>query len=607
MRVTEHRPVHVTAPNPKVERLDGGRLLLGHAEPLAPHPPHLGHWLRQWAEAAPERSFLAERDGDGGWRRLSYREARDQADRLSAALLAQGLGPERPLAILSGNSIAHALLSFAAIQVGVPVAPLSVAYATGADKDKLAYLIELLRPGMIFAEQAETFAPALAAIDAGGALVIHGDESFEALLATPTDAAVEAAFAATGDEDVAKILFTSGSTGMPKGVVTPNRMLTSNQVAWRQVHPFLGERPPVLVDWLPWNHCFGGSFVVNLALANGGTLYIDPGKPMPGQFQATLDCLAEIAPTVYLNVPAGIDLLLPALETDTGFRDRFFRDLELIFYAGSVLPMPLWERLQAAAVKASGKRVLMVTAYGMTETGPMHTMAVAPAPGPSHVGLPTPGSELLLIPHDGERFELRCRGVNVMPGYFKRDDLNRASFDDEGFLITGDAVRFVDPEEIARGLVFLGRIGSNFKLLTGTWVQTDEVRVGAIAAAPDVIRDALVCGADLEEIGLLIFPNLEGCRRLAAGPDDLPIADLVARPEVRQRLAEGLSRYNAQYPYRSRHIGRVRILDEPPEIYESEITDKTSLNQHAGLERRRALADSLYQAPPPPAVLVFED
>jgi len=607
MAATGYRPVRVSAPKPKVERRADGRLLLGHAEPLAPHPPHLGHWLRHWAEAAPARDFLAERDGNGGWRRLGYAEARDKTDRLSAALLAHRLGPERPLAILSGNSIAHALLTFAAIQVGVPVAPLSVAYSTGADKDKLAYLIELLRPGMIFAEETEVFAPALAAIEPGNAAVVHGGADFGALLATPADDTVERAFAAAAAEDLAKILFTSGSTGMPKGVLTPNRMLTSNQAAWRQVHPFLAERPPVLVDWLPWNHCFGGSFVVNLALANGGTLYIDPGKPTPGQFQATLDCLAEVSPTVYLNVPAGIDLLLPALEADAAFREHFFRRLELIFYAGSVLPKPLWERLEAAAGQALGKRVLMVTAYGMTETGPMHTMAVEPAPGPSHVGLPTPDSELLLIPHDGERFEIRCRGVNVMPGYFKRDDLNRQAFDDEGFLITGDAVRWVDPDDAARGLVFLGRIGSNFKLLTGTWVQTDEVRVGAIAAVPQVIRDALVCGADKDEIGLLIFPNLHGCRRLCPGLSaDASMGEVVARSEVRQALLAGLGRYNAQFPYRSRRIGRARLLDEPPSIYETEITDKTSLNQRAGIERRQALAESLYATPPPREVIVFE-
>lgn len=606
MAFDSHRPVNLARPRPRIERRPDGSLLLTCAEPLEAFPPHPGHWLRYWAEAAPDRTFLAQRDGSGGWRRVGFAAARERVDRLSAALLARGLNQARPLAILSGNSIRHGLISFAAIQVGIPVAPISVAYSTAGNLDKLAYLVDLLRPGMIFAEEEAAFAPALGSIDTADATLVHGAGAFDALLEVASNSTVEAAFAATGPDDIAKILFTSGSTGMPKGVVTPNRMLTSNQVAWRQVHPFLAERPPVVVDWLPWNHCFGGNFVLNLALARGGSLYIDPGKPMPEQFQATLECLAEVSPTIYLNVPAGIDLLLPALESDAAFAAHFFRDLELIFYAGSILPKPLWDRLEAIAARTLGKPVLIATAYGMTETGPMHTMAVEPAPAPSHVGLPTPGSELLLLPRE-DVYEIRCRGSNVTPGYFKRDDLNAEAFDDEGFLITGDAMRFADPDAPERGLVFLGRIGSNFKLLTGTWVQVDEVRIGAIAAAPEVVRDALICGADREEIGLLIFPNLEGCRRLCPelGTQASP-AELAAAPAVRQYLRQGLERYNDEFPYSSRRIGRVRILTEPPRIYEAELTDKTSLNQRAGLERRRELVEELYRRGPPDDVIILK-
>jgi feruloyl-CoA synthase len=608
-----HKPVHLAPPTLKMERRPDGSLLLSTEEPLEPIPPHLGHWLRHWAEAAAEQPFLAERDDDaGGWCRLGYGEARRRVDRLSAALLARGLGPERPLVILSGNSIAHALLMLAAIQTGVPVAPLSVAYSEAEDLEKLGYLVDLLRPGMIFAEDGPGFSAPLRAIDTGRAELVHGARPFEglagtayeALLAEATDDRVEAAFAAAGPDDVAKILFTSGSTGMPKGVVTPNAMLTANQVAWRQVHPFLAERPPVVVDWLPWNHCFGGSFNVNVVLANGGTFYVDPGKPMPGQFEATLDCFREIAPTIYLNVPAGIDLLLPHLEADAAFREYFFQDLELIFYAGSILPAPLWERLEAVSAKACGKPVIITTAYGMTETGPMHTMACEPMPAPSHVGLPIPGSETLLIPRD-DRYELRCRGVNVTPGYFRRDDLNEAAFDAEGFLVTGDATRFVDPDQPARGLVFEGRLANNFKLLTGTWVQTDAVRVAAVAAAPLVIRDALICGHDRDEIGLLIFPNIAGCRELS-GADGDDVAELVREGAVRDYLNETLDRHNARFSYRSRRIGRVRVLDEPPSVYEAELTDKTYVNQRAGLERRQALAEELYSKAPGHEVIILD-
>ena len=574
MTQTTHKPVHLAPPTLRMEERPDGSLLLSTEEALAPIPPHLGHWLRHCDEAAPARTFLAERgEGGQGWRTLTYQEARQVVDRLSQALLARNLGPERPLVILSGNSARHALLSFAAIQVGIPVAPLSVAYSESDELEKLGYLVELLRPGMIFAEDGPAFTRALLGIETGNAILVHGGQPFdglsgnawEDLLDAAPGAAVEAAFARTGPDDVAKILFTSGSTGMPKGVVTPNAMLTSNQVAWRQIHPFLAETPPVVVDWLPWNHCFGGSFNINLVLANGGSFYIDPGKPMEGQFEATLACLREISPTIYLNVPAGIDLLLPHLEADEAFRDHFFRDLEMMFYAGSILPTPLWDRFEAVSAKACGKPVIITTAYGMTETGPMHTMACEPMPAPSHVGLPVPGSRSLLIPHEN-RYELRCQGTNVTPGYFRREDLNEAAFDDEGFLVTGDAVRFVDPEAPERGLVFEGRLANNFKLLTGTWVRTDEVRVAAVALAPLVVRDALVCGHDRAEIGLLIFPSLAGCRELCGDPA-AEIADLVHRAEVRDHLIQALHEHNARFSYRSRRIGRVQILDEPPTVY----------------------------------------
>ena len=613
MSRSSHRPVHVATPEPNVSRRADGSLLLSVEEPLAATPPHLGHWLRHWNETAPDRPFLAERNAEGGWTEVDYRQARTRVDQLSSALLAHDLGPDRPLVILSGNSIAHALLSFAAIQVGIPVAPLSVAYSMTSDHDKLGYLVELVEPGMIFAEDGPGFTPALRAIDCKDAALVHGRGAFDGIAgvayetllhARPGDA-VEQAFETTGPEDVAKIMFTSGSTGMPKGVITTNLMLTSNQVAWRQVHPFLADQPPVVVDWLPWNHCFGGSYNLNMVLANGGTFHIDPGKPMPDQFGATLACLKEVSPTIYLNVPAGIDLLLPELEADDEFRAHFFRDLELVFYAGSILPKPLWERFEAVSAKACGKPVMITTAYGMTETGPMHTMACEPAPAPSHVGLPTPGSELLLIPID-DRYEIRCRGVNVTPGYFKREDLTAAAFDEEGFLITGDAVRYVDPEAPGRGLIFEGRIANNFKLLTGTWVQTDTIRVAAVAAAPEVVRDAIITGHDQAEIGLLIFPNVEGCRALCSGlPADASLGDIVKRPEVVNYLTARLNRHNMEFARGSRRIGRVQILNEAPEIYESELTDKTYINQRAALDRRRPLVETLYQDEPPAPVIVL--
>lgn len=612
MSVAPYRGVDFAPPEFELEERSDGTLLLRSALPLAEGPPHLGHVLRHWAAATPERTFLAERI-NGGWRRCSYAEARQAVDALSQALLDRGLGAKRPLAILSGNSIEHGLLAQAAMQVGVPVVPVSVAYSQAGDREKLRHIIALVEPGLIYCDVGVAFADALrglADIDAG---LVYGTapppdrpgENIADLLATVPGAEFEVAFQRTGPEDVAKILFTSGSTGMPKGVITPHRMLTSNQMAWRDVHRYLADHPPILVDWLPWNHCYGGSYNFNVVLVNGGTLYIDHGKPMPGQFDETVACLRDVAPTLYLNVPAGYEMLLPYLERDMEFARHFFSRMDAMFYAGSALPEPLWRRMEDVAVAAVGERMIMTTAYGATETGPLHTMALAPAPAPGHVGLPVPGAEVLLLPAD-DHYELRCGGPNVTPGYFRDDERNRAAFDDEGFLITGDAVRFATPGNLADGLIFEGRIANNFKLLSGTWVQTDEVRVGAIAHAP-IIHDALVAGHDRADVGLLIFPDIEECRRLCAGlPADTSIAKLVSDDRVRDALRDGIAGYNERYPYRSRRIGRALILMEPPEIYEAELTDKRSINQREGLRKRDASVEQLYAEVPDADAILFD-
>ena len=418
--------------------------------------------------------------------------------------------------------------------------------------------------------------------------------SFDALLATEPTAAVDAAFAAVGPDTVAKLLFTSGSTGMPKAAVNTQRMICSNQAGTDQVWPFVHSKPQITVNWLPWNHTFGGNYVVNFILSKGGTLYIDDGRPTAERIGRTVANLREVSPTVYLNVPRGYDVLVPHLERDAALRATFFRDLDLLFYAGASLPQHLWDRLQALAVDTVGHGVPMSTSWGMTETGPMHTVVHAPVDRAGNVGTPLPGTELKLI-ENGGKLELRARGPNVTPGYWQDGRVVRDAFDDEGWLITGDAVQLADPDDPNAGLIFDGRVVENFKLLSGTWVHVDALRVAAIAAMAPVAQDAVVTGHDRGEIGLLVFPSVAGCRGL--DPALAAIADplaLLRRPEIAARIREGLRAHNRAARSSSRRIARVLLMAEPPSADANEITDKGYINQRAVLERRAALVGRLY-------------
>ena len=596
----------------RVESLPGGGMILRSPQPLAAYARCVGEWLERWAREAPGRPFLAERDGTAGWRRLTYGDGWAGARAIGQALLDRGLGPDRPVMILSDNGVDHALLALGAMQAGVPVVPVSTAYSRlSQDFARLRYVRDLVAPGLIFADDGERYGAAIAALGLGDAeLVVSRNPprgtpatEFAVLLDTRPGAAIDAAYAALGPDTVAKILFTSGSTGEPKGVINTQRMLCSNQQSYAQAWPFLADRPPVILDWLPWNHTFGGNSDFNLILRNGGTLFIDEGRPAPGLIERSVANLREVAPTLYLNVPRGFALILDYLERDAALAQNFFRELDLVFYAGAALPQSLWQRIEALSQKTIGCTVTMVSAWGTTETAPMATIVHYPIARAGNIGLPAPGCEIKLVPHD-DKLEMRARGPNVSPGYWKRSDLTAAAFDDDGFYRPGDAARLADPAEPSRGIVFDGRIGENFKLGSGTWVNTGALRIAVIAAGAPVIEDAVIAGHDRDEITLLVFPSLAGCRGVCPQlPADAPLAALIADPAVREALAAGLTRHNAQAGGSSHRIARALLLDTPASIDKGEITDKGYLNQRAVLANRGALVERLYADVPDAAVI----
>lgn len=585
----------------------GGVLELRSPQPLAPHPPTLLASLRAWVDAAPDRVLLAERRGDALFE-LRYADAWDRLRRLGAALLARGLSAARPLMLLSDNSVDNALLQLAAMYVGVPSVPISPAYSlVSQDLANLRHVAALVEPGLVFAADGDRFARALAAVGAP-AVVGARPGPDHAVLAdmlqeTGDLATADAAHAATGPDTVAKILFTSGSTSLPKGVINTQRMLCSNQQAIRQCWPFLATRPPVLVDWLPWHHTFGGNHNLNMVLTCGGTLLVDEGKPAPGLIERTVANLRACPPTLYFNVPRGFEVLLPHLERDDDLRARFFSRLDVIFYAGAALPPHLWDRLAAVAAQAgAADRVLMASAWGSTETSPLVTSVHFPIAHAGIIGLPAPGCALKLVPREG-KLEMRVKGPNVTPGYHRQPELTAAAFDDEGFYCIGDAGRLADPADPRRGIVFDGRVAEDFKLTSGTWVHVGALRVAALAAAAPVAQDAVVSGEGRDLVGLLVFLNHDGCRTLAP---DVPADSFADDPRIRDHLRAALSAHNARAGASSRRIARVLVLREPPAIDAGEITDKGYINQRAVLRRRAADVTRLHEDPAPPDVLVLE-
>lgn len=596
-----YRPVSIRAPAVEIDWDDRGIWNLRSSERLAPYPARVTDRLISGAREYPDRTLVAQRARDGSWVRMSYREMLAQARRIGQALLDRGLSAERPLVILSGNDLEHLQLAMAAMYAGIPYAPVSPAYSLIAtDFGKIAQLLAHLTPGMVYATDGEAFTRAILAAVPRSVEVVTGhgqipgrDVTSFSALASATPSTVDAANGELGPDTIAKFLFTSGSASQPKAVITTHRMLCVNQQMLLQTFPCFGEEPPVLVDWLPWNHTFGGSHNVGIALYNGGTLYIDDGRPTASQFGRTIRNLREISPTVFFNVPKGWELLADALEDDEDLRCTFFARVKLFFFAGAGLSQAVWDRLDAVAEKHLGARICVMSGLGMTEASPSCTFTTGPLVKAGYVGLPAPSCELKLVPTDG-KLEARAKGPHIMPGYWRAPEQTVRAFDGEGYYCTGDAVRFHDPEQPEIGLMFDGRLAEDFKLSSGTFVSVGPLRARVTSAGVPYVEDVVITGINRDSIGLLIFPRMEHCRRLVDGSTSIETAQVLAHANVRRFFTDLLRRLNDTATGSASRIDRILLMDEPASIDHRELTDKGSINHNAVLSRRAALVDALY-------------
>ncbi len=584
-------------PRIAVERRGYGRVILRSTEPLRSHSVSVVHDFRAHGAAHPERLLLAERGSDGRWSHLTWGEARVEVDRLAQGLLDRGLA-DGPVMILSGPGRLHLLVTLAAMTVGAPVVPTSVAYSLqSADHGTLRAMAGIVDPGLVVAEDA-SYAPAAAAVGQGRTVLsrsgdIPGSLRLEDMAGEPS-AEIDRRCQALRREDVAKILFTSGSTGTPKGVINSHGMLSANQQQIRQVWPFLEAEPPVLLDWLPWSHTFGGNHNLNMVLVNGGTLWVDDGRPSPSLIGRTLRNLADVHPTLYFNVPAGYAALVPLLENDPAAARAFLDRLRLAFFAAAALPQQLWDRIEKLAAQ-HGSQMRMTTSWGLTETAPAATSAHFEVSNSSCLGVPLPGLELALV-RIGQKTEVRVKGASITPGYYRRPDLTDAAFDEEGFFCTGDAVALADPDNPSAGLVFEGRIAEDFKLATGTFVSVGTLRPRLLSAAQGLLTDAVICGEGGDYLAALAWLHPDQLQR--CGPDGAPDESL------RSELAAALQHLAGEGGGSSQRVDRLLVITEPPQLDAGEITDKGYINQRAVRERRAQQVALLTQEPPPPNVVL---
>ncbi len=578
-----------------------GSVLIWQREALPDWPRCMTARFLHWAEIDPERIWMAERDAQGEWQRVSYGQGARAIRAIGAALLAQGLSVERPLLILSGNSLAHALMALGAQHVGIPSAALSPAYAlSGEDRGKLSTVVAQLTPGMVFADHAAKFLPAIEAVlglDVALVSLTGTSEkrvslSYQDLLQTPPSAEMEAAHAAVGPDTVAKFLFTSGTTGSPKAVIQTQRMLCSNQAMVAKAYPFLADEPPVLVDWAPWNHTASGNKVFNMAIYHGGTYYIDDGRPTADGIARTIRTLREVAPTWYFNVPVGYQFLLDAMEQDATLVSTFFSRLKMMMYAGAGMSQPIWDRLTAVAARQIGGGVPIVSGLGATETGPFALYYSEKKDRPGNIGVPALGVTLKLVPKEG-KLEARVKSPSITPGYWRNPELTAAAFDEDGFYIFGDALRYAVEGEPAAGFIFDGRLAENFKLSTGTWVAVGALRAGLVDAMAGLISDAVIAGENKDDLRALLLPNRAALAQIAGGEEPV-----FSHPAVIAALRDRLSAHARAATGSAARVVAALVVQQPLSFDRGEVTDKGSVNQRAVLRERADLVASLWSEDP---------
>ncbi|MGE8199956.1 MAG: feruloyl-CoA synthase [Variovorax sp.] len=601
-----YRPLRFGVTEVRTRAADNGVVYVEAAQALQPHPVRLTERLAHWAQVAPERTWMAQRvknaDGSlGEWRHISYSQAWAAARSIAQALLGMNLGTERPVAILSENDLDHALLSLGCLVAGVPQCTVSTAYSTiSQDYDKLRHVLDTLTPGLVFASDARRFARAIDATVASDVHVVLGSGSIEGrrttpfseLLATPATPAVDAAHSAITADSIAKFMFTSGSTKLPKAVIVTHGMWAANLQQMNQSMPVLAEEPLVLVDWLPWNHTFGGNHNFGIVIYNGGTLYLDEGKPTPTGMAETIRNLREIAPTVYFNVPTGFEVIAQAMKTDDQLRKNLLSRVKMFFFAAAALSQPIWDALFESAEREVGERIVMNTGLGMTEGCPFCVAVNSPNVQAGDIGVPTPGLQLKLVPVDG-KIEVRYRGPNIMPGYWRNPGATREAFDEEGFYCSGDAVKWIDENDLNKGLKFDGRIAEDFKLSTGTFVSVGPMRAKIIAACAPYVQDAVLTGINLKEVGALLLPTA-ACRTLSGLPATAGLQEVVQSAPVQQHFQKVLNQLAAQATGSATRVARAHLMAEPPSLDKGEITDKGSINQRAVLQHRAHLVNALH-------------